>query len=122
MEAPAWIEKLLRPLNEFMERVYQTLDRGVAFGENVASSVREIEFRTDALYSSGEFDVVSFQSGLRTRAQACVPLQAFQMSDNDPVLSGPVWFDWRENRGQVQIRWISGLNDSTRYRIRVLVF
>jgi len=49
-EAPSWIDKLLYPLNSFMESVYFALNRNLNFQENIASQIYEIEFTTASDY------------------------------------------------------------------------
>lgn len=49
-DAPGWIEKLLYPLNLFMEGVYQALNQNLTYAENLASKVVAFEFTTPAAY------------------------------------------------------------------------
>lgn len=43
-EAPAWLDKLLGPLNGFMRPVAEALEHGLTFRENFAGEVRAITF------------------------------------------------------------------------------
>lgn len=120
--APAWFEPALRFINTFADGVYRALDRGLTFQENFVATIRELEFETASDYTSADtWTEQRFQTGLRVRAMGVVPLQIQELANNEPVVMGAVTLDWTERDGQIVIRWVTGLEDSKRYRLRVLV-
>lgn len=49
-DAPAWVDRLLYPLNKFFEGVYAALNQNLTFTENLATGLVSLEFETPATY------------------------------------------------------------------------
>lgn len=121
-EAPGWIEKLLTPLNSFMEAIYSALNKNLTFTENIRSQIAFLEFETAPSYvASNTFEPLRFENFMRQRAVGVIVLQAYVLDQLNEPMASAVTCDWYEDQGQIVIKYISGLSDSTFYKIRVLV-
>lgn len=120
-DAPDWIEKLLTPLNQFMGSVYQALNGDLSIGANVRGSVRELRVTTSATYDTGDFPEVEFASGLNVKATSCQVAQISVFTDPEAVITGGVFAHWAERSGRIVIKYIAGLENSTKYTVRFLV-
>lgn len=125
-EAPNWIVRLLTPLNSFMETVYYALNRDITYTENIACQIKEIDFTTQADYSTASpvvdgFPPLQFTHTLKTKPIGVEKLQIIENGNADTVITEVVSLDWYSSNGVVYITYITGLKDSTEYTIRVLV-
>lgn len=119
-DAPDWVDNLLGPLTTFMEAIYSALNKQITFQENIACTIREFQFSTSSTYTTGDFEVITFPSGLKTKPIGCMILQILNTS-NASVIKQAVSLHWEDLSGTITIRYISGLDDSTKYSMRVLV-
>lgn len=117
-DAPSWVNAIIDPLNNFMESVYQALNKNITFGENVACFIKEITYKTPATYPV--MDDVQFLTTLKTKAVGVFLLQAIDKATYTPAV-GPVYVPWYENNGNIVIRPITGLEADKTYIIRLLV-
>lgn len=115
---PPFLDALLDQLNSVLDFYFRAFEGGV----QSSGITRELAVKTSDQYTSGEFDVMEFDSGVRTRVQAVNVLQVIDRGDEGAVLSGPYFVDWRANGGSIAIRWISGLDASKDYFVRVHVW
>lgn len=119
--APAWALRLIRILNDFMGPVFRALQGTLTFGENIASDVVVQTFKTRSDYSGGTFDPLLVRHG-RARVQGVMLMQILEADDPDAVIQSAVSISWRQLQGgAVSIGYVSGLENSTRYTLRVLV-
>lgn len=119
-EAPDWVDNLLGPLTTFMEAIYSALNKQITFQENIACTIREFQFSTSSTHTTGDFEAITFPSGLKTKPIGCMILQILNTS-NASVIKQAVSLHWEDLSGTITIRYISGLDDSTKYSMRVLV-
>lgn len=119
-EAPTWIEYLLYPLNQFMQGVYSALNGNLTFGDNINAEIRDLDFRTRSDYSLNNFDPVLFVHKLKTKPQGLILVQIVE-KDTNSTIYGAVTPQWVDSNGTIKINYISGLQDSKNYRIKVLL-
>jgi len=117
-DAPDWVSGIIGPVNNFMESVYQALNNNITFSENIASFIKEINYKTPSTYPTMEN--VEFLSSLRTKAIGVQCLQVFDKSDYTPA-AGPVYVPWVENNGKIIISPITGLQANKTYVVRLLI-
>lgn len=120
-QAPDWIGLLLGPLNTFMESIYSALRKDITFTENIACNIRDFTIQTKSTYSTGGWELITFPSGLRTKPSGVLLLQVVDQTDPYTPMTTAVSLDWQDLSGNIQIRYISGLADSKKYLLRVLV-
>lgn len=120
-DSPDWLVRLLVPLNSFLTSVYEILNRGLTFQDNFAASIREFQFTTASDYTSGTFEPIKFTHGIRGGVSGVLAFQTWLPADADVAITGGVSVSWNERDGQVFIKYVSGLTNSTTYKIRLLV-
>jgi hypothetical protein len=121
-EAPSWIEKMLYPVNSFFESVYSALNKDLTFADNIVSQIKEIQFTTASDYVLNDtFEVLNFTHTLKNKPIGCIVLQIYQRTDDYQTITTPVTIDWIEINGVISINFVTGLDDSKKYTLRVLV-
>jgi len=114
-------DRLLYPLNLFMESTYTLFDGDIQFGENIASQMNVITFTTESDYTSADnFIPVSYLKSMRKRPEGVVVLQTQVESNINTVITNPVTVHWNETTTGINISFVTGLDDSTAYSIRLL--
>jgi hypothetical protein len=124
-DAPDWINKIIDPLNNFMETVYNILNGNVNFRNHIACNLREIEVITLPTYDETNMDTfrtVRFPSGLRTRAYGLHLVAVREIGGNYTPITKPIFINWFENQGEIVIPLIVGLKPETRYIMNLMVF
>lgn len=123
-DLPDSISQVLYPLNQFMETIYNTLNRNLTFSDNVLSFTKELTFTTSSTYTaSGTWTPLSIAipDNFQVKVSGVVVLQG---GPTDVLLvagSSPISIIWAEDNRTVQINWIAGLVDSTDYKFKFLV-
>jgi len=125
-DAPDWIDRLLTPLNSFMESIYYALNKQITFQENISALIKEVEFTTKANYSSASpktdgWEVLKFQHGLKIRPFGLSVAQIYVKSGAYETITAPVFADWSDINGVININYITGLEDSKTYVARFLI-
>lgn len=116
--APPWISAIIEPINSFMESVYQALNHNLTYTENLATFVKEITYTTTASYPM--MDNIEFTNELRTKATGLQILQVIEKVDYRPA-PGPVYVPWKDENGTIVLSYITGLEASKTYIIRLLI-
>lgn len=116
-DAPNWISGVIDPINNFMETVYQTLNKNVT-EENTASQIKELTYKTPSTYPT--MDNVEFISGLKTKARGVAAMQVYDKDTYTPA-AGPVYVPWIEDNGTIIIYPITGLQASKTYIVRLRI-
>lgn len=114
---PTWVDRLISPLNTFMEAVYQALNKNITFSENIASFFVELTVKTDG---SSTFEAMSFLNQIKTRPRAVLICQAYVKETFAPVAAAAI--AWNTDGTNVTVSEITGLSASTNYVVRLLVF
>ena len=117
-----WIDPLLLVVNQTTQTLNAAFGGQLELASNVAGDVRDLEVLTGPNYTLGIMPLVKLRPTITTRARACQILQVIDLDDVDAILSGPYEADWRDIGGELQIRWISGLDGSKRYQVRVFIW
>lgn len=115
-DAPDWANGIIQPINQFMEIMYQAMNKNVD-ETNLTSQIKEVVITVPSTYPV--MDAIKFQSTLKIKATGCTILQIINKSNYLPVASGnPAWID---NNGVITITEIQGLTASNTYTIRFRV-
>jgi hypothetical protein len=123
-EAPKWIEKIIYPVNLFMDAVYSSLNRNLTFTENITSQVKSLSFETKSSYdgTAANWDDLLFIHNLPILAKGCLLLQIQEISDNYNPIENSVFINWIDINRTITINLITGLTASKKYNITFLVF
>lgn len=121
-DAPSWIVRLLNPLNSFMEAVYSALNGRITFVENVRSQFYQTDFTTASDYElNGTFEAIQFAKSFSAQASGVLIAHIYKKGALSEPLIGSFSLNWFEDSGNIKIKYISGLSDSTSYVVRFLV-
>jgi hypothetical protein len=121
-ESPPWADRMLSVYNSFNQAVYDAMSGQLTYGENISGFTKEISFSTLSNYSSGTWNNIQFLNLLKRKALGAVVLQIYRTDVGvyTPIKNG-VYVDWTEVNGSIIIGFISGLEDSKSYQIRLRV-
>lgn len=115
--APDWVIQLIGPINNFMETIYQALNKNID-ETNLLSLVKDVTVVIPSTYPTS-MTTIKFQNTLKVRATGCVILQVLDKATYLPVAtSNPAWVD---NNGTIEISHIDGLTAGKTYIIRFRV-
>jgi hypothetical protein len=117
-DAPSWVNPLIDTLNNFMESVYQSLNKNITFEDNVSCFIKELIYKTPSTYPT--MDNVEFTSLLKVKATGVQVLQVYNRATYEPA-TGAVYVPWVEDNSTIRIFPITGLAASTTYVVRLLV-
>lgn len=125
-DAPSWIENLLNPLNSFMDSVYRALNKSLTFTDNISSEIRVLSIQTLPTYSTASpktegFVPIQFVHSVRSKPFGLLVAQLVEQGQDYIIITEPVSVDWYEINGTVFINYITGLKDSTNYKLTVLL-
>lgn len=110
-----WIEKLLQPLNRFMESVVSALNKQLTFKENMAAQVHEFDFTEDNITYP-----LKVAWGLKTLPTDMIVTRVVVADGSNP--SAAVWPLWSYDGTSINVSKFYGLDASTRYKIRTIIF
>ena len=123
-EAPDWIINILGPINRFMEATAVAFDKQLNFEDNMVSEEREISFKTLSTYSSASpledgFTTLQYTSNLPVKPTGIQLLNIVEENSPSIPLTSAVFLSWYQANGTVYINYITGLENSTNYKIRI---
>ena len=119
---PTWLDALIYVFNLFLEQVTRAFSRGITFQENIRSQEYEFKVITSSNYTSGNWTIIRFKWDFPViNPRGVIILTAVQTGVNYTPLQKAVSCDWLYVNGSIEIRYVSGLDDSKTYQIRVLV-
>lgn len=117
-DAPAWISRLLDPINSFMESVYSALDRDLVVGENISGETKLFTIKAGALATDNTF---TFTTTSRRTPKHVIPSRVERSESVYTPITAAVSIDWRFDAGQIIISSIVGLTNGETYNITLLV-
>ena len=124
-DSPSWWSGAVGVLNNFFDNIYLLLSNNVEYDINIKTQTIELDFQTTANYSSGSVDdwtPVTFTRTLPSRAVGCELLQIYPSDTSNYVpITDPVYVSWIDVNGTIILNYITGLEDSTNYTIRLRV-
>lgn len=120
-DAPSWFPRILTVLNRFMEQTIAVLDRGVSFGDNIVARRFSTTISTGASYSTGSFDTISFSWVASALPLACL-VASVRNADGTPFLGSVGTPQWTYNAGNIQVSYVPGLSNSSKYTLTFLAF
>lgn len=122
--ADPWVDKLLYPINQFMEAVSGALNKSLIVPDNVTGQWKESTFTTLAAYdgTAANFEAIEWTHSLSNRPKACLLTQIYVIGGAAYApIEGDVCVDWIERNGVITVGLIRGLAASTKYFVRFLL-
>jgi len=122
-DAPNWVERILLPINQFFEGVYNAFDRNITFTDNIAAQVHSFDFTTSSAYdgTAANFETIEFARTLNFKPVGLLLLQIIEDADNHTPIEGSPYIDWLDINSTIEIYLIRGLKASTKYTARVML-
>jgi len=123
--SPEWIDPMLQQLNSFMSSVYHALDNDITINDNIAASLKQISFTTRSDYSTAVvktdgFEVQKIANPLRSKPVGVLMVKIVDLV-NYKTITDPVNIHWDFLDGYINIKFITGLIDSNKYEVNVLI-
>lgn len=113
--APDWIDRLLEPLNRFLDTVYGALNRGLTFRENFLSQTQNVQIVAGA---SASTCTASFILTMKAK-----PFIVFLVAVPSGTLGdafSPL-FTWNFDGTNINITSISGLTSGVTYNLTAVL-
>lgn len=109
-----WIGKLLAPVNDFFNQVYQGWNNGITVDENLHQEIREIKLVVD----SNAFPL-KFKSKFSVYPKGMTVIYCVDTAGAGP--SEAPWISWSFNNGQIEVFSITGLTTGKTYNLKIHV-
>jgi hypothetical protein len=117
-DAPAWLDRLIYPLNLFLDSVYTALNKNLTFGDNIRAQIKTYQLTAGVASTNNAF---TFTTTL-ARPQGVILLSVIQQGSTYVPLTEAVSIpSWRSSDGVVYIDSVTGLTAGQLYNVTVLV-
>lgn len=116
-EAPSWIERLLFPLNQFLDSVYRALNGQITFVDNITAQRYSIQLTAGAAAADNNF---KFKPTLNKKPEFLI-WTVYRKDVNYTPVSAAVYLDWYYDGDFIQVSSITGLTDTYTYIVNLLV-
>jgi hypothetical protein len=110
-----WAEKLLWPINRFMQAIYGALNKNLTFHENMRAITKEVIFTNSAANLPIKF---SWPLPVRPTDLWVTAVSPVGSSSNP---TGAVWAQWTFDGTQVFVTQVTGLVADNKYNLRFVV-
>ncbi|PJZ98870.1 hypothetical protein CH369_18060 [Leptospira levettii] len=121
-DIPSWTRKLLTPINSFFESIYSAFNKDITFRENIRCEYRDLIVKTKEDYSSGEFELITFKNNLKEKIDNLQICQVSENKSNFIPVKEPVTVSWNEYNKEITIHYITGLENSKEYKIKIIIY
>jgi hypothetical protein len=113
------IEQLGGNINDSFTTLYSALNNRLTFGENISSTVKEIELSVDSsgkpINDSGfKLDI------LNTPVTGCICVKATNLINSNTYPTGTPWVSFIQTDNFIRILNVTNLQPNTRYRLRII--
>lgn len=124
-DSPDWVDPMLTQLNSFMSSVYYALDNDITINDNIAASLKQISFTTRSDYTTATektdgFETSKIANPLRTKPVGVHLVKIVDLAQYKTITE-PVTIFWDYLDGYINIKYITGLTDSNKYEINLLI-
>lgn len=110
-----WIEKLLLPLNAFMDSMVTALNRGLTFSDNFSSKVHEFRLVEDDITYP-----IKVAWDRKTLPTDMIVTRIVLVSGSNPTAA--VQARWEYDGESILVNKFTGLDSSSEYKIRCIIF
>lgn len=111
-----WAEKLLWPLNRFMEAVYSALDKHLTPNQNMIAQTLEIQF----IENNITYPIPFAWDGAGVAPTDLIVTRVVSLDNTNP--SAAVTAYWNYDGTTINVYKIFGLDGTKEYKIRMLAF
>lgn len=108
-------------LINLLRTIYTALTTNLTLGDNIIGGFQTVTFTTSNNYTGGHFNpiVLPWAFAAKKQPQSVVIAQLLSPSNQSPLLSTAACHNWTYDsvRQQINISYISGLNNNSKYTI-----
>ena len=119
--APPWISVIIESTNLLVDAVSSLLTKNLSFQDNFNAQLKEFTFQTAATYSDGDFERITFPKTIKGKAIGVILLRIARTGIAYAPITEPVTISWVESNSGIVIDHITGLENSAKYNITLLV-
>lgn len=120
-DAPDWVDNLLSALNSFMESIYTIVNGNLSFSENINCKIFNYVFITKSDYTTNGWDNINISVKLNNKINGVILLAVYNVTDTATLSLTAKSVEWDEQPNSCRIKYISGLANSTKYQVRLLI-
>lgn len=108
-------------LINLLRTIYTALTTNLTLGDNIIGGYQTVTFTTSTNYTGGHFNpiVLPWAFASKKQPQSVIIAQLISPSNQSPLLSTATCHNWTYDtvRQQINISYISGLNNNSKYTI-----
>jgi len=124
-DAPDWVTPLLTQLNSFMGSVYYALDKDITVNENLAMYAKQIKFTTRSDYTTATptedgFETQKIYNPLKSKPLGVHLVKIVDLTSYT-IITDPVSIFWDYLDGYINIKYVTGLTNSNKYELNLLI-
>lgn len=116
-DAPNWVDPMLNTLNQFMDSVYNLMNKNLSLTENFNIQIVNISVNTDG---NGDISPVKQKLSIRGKVQGVSVIRVIKESSDTTSIDAP-YVEWVQSENILSILNIAGLNTSKKYKILLMV-
>jgi hypothetical protein len=117
-DAPGWLDRFIFVLNEWMDSLYNALNRNLTFGDNIRSEIKTMQITAGA---TADLNTFKFTLKNNFYVQGLILLSAKDLAASYTIITAaPQIGSWRYADGMVYVDSIAGLTNGHNYNITVL--
>ena len=116
--APDWIDRIIYPLNLFLNSVYNALNKNINFQDNIDSQIEKFSIRAGAAATNNTY---KFTLRMKARPNILIVGNIAKRQSNYAPIGQSVFIEWTTDGVMVFINSITGLTAGSQYDITVLL-
>lgn len=117
--APAWIDRLLYPLNLFLNTIYGALNKNITLSENIDCQLASFTVIAGAAAIN---NTAKFMLTLKHPPTMLIVGSAQKVTGNYTPIAAAVTVDWNYDGSAINITAITGLTNGSTYTFNVVLF
>ena len=116
-DAPSWIDRLIYPINLFMDSVYRAMSGQITFVDNITAQKYSFQITAGALATD---NTMTFSPTLNKRPEFLLAT-VIEKNTNYVPIGSAVYLDWNYDGTYINITSITGLTNTKTYEVKLLV-
>ena len=122
---PNWVDKIIGPINDFMNQCWIAFNNNITIGQNVTGSIQTLTIQTPTDYGAPNYNfpntVFSWPFTKPVQAVLIAAVRQTSGSNQYVIQHTPVFLDWQQlSANQVKINYVSGLLANTQYNVTIM--
>lgn len=121
--APSWVDKIISPINNFMQQCWIALNNNLTIGQNITGLFVTLQIQTPSDYAAGGFPTTTFSWPYAKSVDGVfiASLREVTTANSYVVQTNAISVDWQQlTSNQVTINYIAGLAASKVYNVKFM--